>query len=257
MRFADAIAIREKMRLDRPLTFFDVETTGQFFNVDRVIQLGYVRIPVEGEPREGELNFNPDMAIPAETTAIHGITNDMVRHKPRFADMAEEIAEEILDGDLAAFNGKFDVGMIRAEMERARQSWDHGRLIDPFKIYVEHEGRRLEDAVKHYLGETMANAHTALPDTRYTVRVFHEQLNRYDDVPKSVDELHRQQFKAIPEGYADPDRKLAVRDGKLILTFGKHQGKRIKDQVPRDYVKWMLGAEFSDRVKSLLREEIS
>lgn len=251
MRFHDAEEIAKLLDIQRPLTFFDVETTGPF-ETDRIVQIGFVRVAPGEDTREAELNFDPEVSIPAEVVKVHGITNENVAGKPKFRQQAKQLQAEIFDGDICAFNGNFDIVMLRAEFRAAGIDWRPGKLVDPFKIFVDFEPRNLEAAVKFYLGERLTNAHTALADTHGMIRIFAEQLKRYDELPKTVDEIHYHYFERVPEGYVDPDRKLAIRDGDLVFTFGKNKGKKVKDHL--DYAKWMLDQSFSKQVKDAIRE---
>lgn len=253
MRFHDEEKIAKLLEIERPLTFFDVETTGPFHSIDRVIQLGFIRLAPGEEPIERELNFNPEMEVPEEATKIHGITNEELIDKPFFRQQAKQLESEIFDGDIVAYNGKFDIKMLKSEFDRAGIKWKPGKLVDPYRIFADMEPRNLEAAVKFYLGETLDNAHTAIADTRGMLRVLLAMFERYpeEDLPRSVDKLHHRYFKQIPEGYLDPERKLALRNGEVIFTFGKHKGKKAKDNP--DYVQWMLGADFSSEVKDALR----
>jgi len=254
IRFIEAHRLAKILQLDSPIVFLDVETTGPYPAVDRVIQLGFIRIDKE-EVTEKELLFSVDGGIPAEATKIHGITNDQLNDKPKFSQQAKQLAE-VLDADICGYNGDFDIRMLQAEFDRSKVRWNHGLLIDPFKVFVAEEKRDLTAAVKFYLGEDHTNAHTALADTRAALRIMLAQLQKYDHLPKTVQELNHHLFGKIPEGYLDPKRRLAMRDGEVVLAFGVHTGKRVKDQVPESYINWLLRTDFSDDVKELIKKEI-
>ena len=69
-------------QLDRPLVFFDLETTGLDLKNDRIIELAFIKWTPTGDILERERRFNPGMPIPPEATAVHGITD---------ADVADEM----------------------------------------------------------------------------------------------------------------------------------------------------------------------
>ncbi len=264
IRFIDAHEICNRMRLERPLIFLDVETTGPYPQIDRVIQLGFIRIEpsivseggaiTEAKIIEKELLFSIEGSVPSESTAIHHITNDMVFGKPEFYQQAKQLAE-VLNGDICGYNGDFDIQMLQAEFDRCQVTWSHGLLVDPFKIFLQEEKRDLTAATKFYLGEDHTNAHTALADTRVTLRVLLAQLKKYQHIPNTVKDLNHHLFGKIPEGYLDPKRRLAKRDGEIIIAFGTHTGKRLKDQVPSSYLEWILRTDFDPLVKEIIRQE--
>ena len=244
--------LADRLQIKCPLIVLDTETTGADPEVDRIIQLGYVRIAIDGQVEERELLFNPDQLIPADSTKIHGITHAMVAGKPQFESMAKELAVT-LEGDVVGYNVKFDVKMLWYEFQRAKVKWNCGKLLDPCKIFMSYNARDLTSAVREYLDEDHAHAHSALPDTRAAGRVLLAQLKRHEDLPSTVDELHHMLFIKAPEGYADADRKLSLRDGVIGITFGKHKGKSLED-TPRKYLQWILGGDFSKQVKNVIRE---
>ena len=82
-----------EMKLDRPLVVFDIESTGVNARQDRIIELAAIRVEPDGTETEKCWLLNPGVPIPPETTAIHGITDDIVKDCPTFADAAAEIVE--------------------------------------------------------------------------------------------------------------------------------------------------------------------
>ena len=79
------------LKLDRPLVVFDIESTGVNARQDRIIELAAIRVEPDGTETEKCWLLNPGVPIPPETTAIHGITDDIVKNCPTFADAAAEI----------------------------------------------------------------------------------------------------------------------------------------------------------------------
>jgi DNA polymerase-3 subunit epsilon len=255
MRTAQHAWARElatKLGATQPLVILDTETTGSVPKEDRILQLGYIRVAVDGEVEEKELLFNPGQPIPPDSTKIHGITHDDIAGKPAFEDMASDLAVT-LEGDIVGYNVKFDVMMLWYEFKRANVKWNVGKLLDPCKIFMMFNTRDLTSAVREYLDEDHAGAHSALPDARGAGRVLLAQLKRHDDLPSNVGELHHLLFEKAPEGYADPDRKLRLVDGKIIINFGKHKGKPL-EEVERTYLKWMLDSDFPKTTKAVILE---
>ena len=81
------------LKLDRPLVVFDIESTGVNARQDRIIELAAIRVDPDGTETEKCWLLNPGVPIPAETTEIHGITDDIVKDCPTFAEAAAEIEE--------------------------------------------------------------------------------------------------------------------------------------------------------------------
>ena len=109
------------IRLDRPLAVFDIEATGLNPRTDRIVELSVVRVPVGGgEPETRTWLLDPTVPIPIETTAIHGICDDMVKGCPTFADKADEILAFFRGCDLGGFGiGHLDVPILEEEFARA------------------------------------------------------------------------------------------------------------------------------------------
>lgn len=242
------------MKLERPLIAFDLETTGLNFHRDRVVQIGVVKLFSDGHEKEWENLFNPGAPISPEATAIHGIDDTMIRDAPVFGTLAKGIQQAFQGADVCGYNVQFDLRFMKAEYKRLNRSFEHGKIVDAYKIYQREERRDLNSAVKFYLGEKHEGAHTALSDARASLRVFQAQLKRYPDLPQTVDELHHLFFERVPEGYLDMEKKIALRNGEPCLAFGKHNGVPLTS-VPPDYFRWMLEQNFfSDQVKKIVKE---
>lgn len=99
----------------------DTETTGlSFLNGDRVIEVALVEY-VDGKPTGKSFYslINPERAIPADATQIHGIKDDHVKDQPLFSAVAAEFVEYIRGARIIAHNAPFDVGMLNNELELA------------------------------------------------------------------------------------------------------------------------------------------
>jgi DNA polymerase-3 subunit epsilon len=268
-RHAWARELASNLKLERPLVGLDLETTGPYPEKDRIVQIGYVRIAVDGVVEERELDVHPEREIPAEVIAVHGITNERVANAPRFKDLAADLALVLLDADICGYNVKFDARFLHEEFKRANVDWLSAwerdrmkaglpgkRLVDAYKIFAHKSPRDLAAAVKTYLNEDLQNAHTALADARAATRVLAAQLAQYPDLPRSVGELHDLFFETAPAGYVDVDKKLSLREGRIVVNFGKaHHGKFI-EETPASYLEWMISSDFNRQVKRACREEL-
>ena len=105
-----------KLKLERPIIFFDLETTGLTIGKDHIVELCYIRLEPNGNERAETLRFNPGMHISKESSEVPGITDKDVKDCPKFAEKAEELAKVFEGCDLAGYNSnKFDVPMLAEE----------------------------------------------------------------------------------------------------------------------------------------------
>ena len=179
--------------LERPVIFFDLETTGLSLSRDRIVELAVIRVSPQGDVFERVRRYNPGIPIPAEAAAIHGITDDVVTDEPPFRATARSLAQLLEPCDLAGFNiRRFDLPILLAEFGRAGVAFDvtGRRLIDMKMIFHREEPRDLSAAARFYLGRDHQDAHTALSDIRTTAAVLTAQLGRYRHLPRDMDGLH-------------------------------------------------------------------
>ena len=168
-----------QLKLDRPLVVFDIESTGVNARQDRIIELAAIRVDPDGTETEKCWLLNPGVPIPPETTQIHGITDDIVKDCPKFADAVDEIEAFFRGCDLSGFNAdRFDIPCLEEEFARAGRNFGAGdrRHVDVQRIYHRMEPRDLTAAVRFYCGRDHAGAHGAEADTRATLDVLKAQL---------------------------------------------------------------------------------
>jgi DNA polymerase-3 subunit epsilon len=247
--------------LDRPLVFFDLETTGLHMRSDRIVELALIKVTPQGDVLERVRRFNPGIPIPPEATAVHGITDADVADEAPFCARARALYD-MLDGcDLAGFNiRRFDVAMLVAEFGRCgiRFQLDGRRIVDVQNIFHREEPRDLSAAARFYLGREHEEAHTALGDIRTSAAVLSAQLARYDAVPRDLDGLH-----AYCEEYAplltEVDRWFSSEEDGRVFRRGKHRGRPLDEIAAEepDYLRWMLGTEDMDEdVQELVRSAL-
>lgn len=248
--------------LDRPLVFFDLETTGLDFKKDRIVELALIKMTPHGDVLERVRRFNPEMPIPPEATAVHGITDADVADEEPFCRRARGLAE-ILDGcDLSGFNvRRYDIPMLLAEFKRCGVpfSLEGRRIVDVQNIFHREEPRDLSAAARFYLEREHEEAHTALGDIRTSAAVLGAQLERYDHLPRDLDALH-----AYCEEYAPVRTELErwfgpAGEGRPFRR-GKHSGRLLDDVAASDpgYLEWMLGADdMDDEVCAVVREALA
>ena len=80
------------LKLERPLVFFDLETTGVQIATDRIVEISILKIFPNGNRESWTRLVNPEIEIPKEASDIHGITNEKVVTEPKFAELAPKIS---------------------------------------------------------------------------------------------------------------------------------------------------------------------
>ncbi len=160
-----------KLNLKRPIVFFDLETTGVDASKDRIVEISMIKVMPDGTEDTRTRRINPGMPIPAEATAVHGITDADVADEPKFAQVAKSLEEFIRGCDFGGFNSnRFDLPLLVEEFMRAGLSVDLKRrkFIDVQNIFHKKEQRTLVAAYKFYCDKELEDAHSAEADTRAT-----------------------------------------------------------------------------------------
>ena len=211
------------LKLDRPLAFFDLETTGINTQSDRIIEIAVVKCLPKGIVREFQYRINPEIPIPPSATAVHGITDADVALAPTFAQIAARLLQ-FLDGcDLSGVNvRRFDLPLLQQEFRRCGLEFSSGerKIVDVQTIYHMKEPRDLSAALRFYCDRDHTGAHSAMADVHATMDIFNAQLRRYDDLPRTIDELEERVHPKDPS-WVDRDGKRVWEDNNVILTFGK------------------------------------
>jgi DNA polymerase-3 subunit epsilon len=244
--------------LKRPLVIFDIEATGMNLAADKIVEICILKVKTDGSEETRTWRINPERKIPAEVTAIHGITNEDVKDEPTFAQLAPEIMQFIAGCDMVGYNSNyFDVPMLNEEFLRVGMDLraDKRRFIDVFKIFQKMERRDLKAAYMFYCGKEHNNAHSAEADVIATYEVLKGQLERYaDTLPADVESLH--EF-TTEKDVVDAGRRL-MRDenGTIRFNFGKYRGLSVEEVLRREpqYYDWIMKGDFLLDTKQKLQE---
>ena len=247
-----------KLNLTRPIVFFDLETTGLDIVNDRIVEICLLKVEPNGNEQAITWRLNPEMHIPEQASAVHGIYDEDVKGCPTFGQKAKEQEEILRDCDLAGYNSnKFDIPMLVEEFLRADIDIDmKGRqCIDVQNIFHKKEQRTLVAAYKFYCGKDLENAHSAEADIRATYEVLKGELDKYDDLENDV--------KALAEysRMGNPTVDFACRlvydeEGNEVVNFGKYKGMKVSDVFQRDpgYYGWIMQADFSRNTKQVFKQ---
>lgn len=244
-----------KLNLKNPLVFFDLETTGTNINVDRIVEICYLKVYPNGNEESHTMRINPEMHIPEEATAVHGIHDEDVRDCPTFKEVARSIAHDIEGCDLAGFNSnRFDIPVLAEEFLRVGVDVDLSRrkFIDVQVIFHKMEQRTLSAAYKFYCGKNLEDAHTAEADTRATYEVLMAQLDRYPDLKNDVSFLS--EYSSFNRNVDFAGRMVYNDAGVEVFNFGKYKGVPVAEVLKKDpgYYGWILSSDFTLNTKAML-----
>ena len=251
-----------ELNLERPILFFDIESTGLNIASDAIIELSFVKIFPGSEERIKTWRVKPwdyqqqcQKKITPSAKAVHGISDEDLEDCPRFSDIADEVVDWMLGSDLSGFNStKFDLPMLAEEIERVRKYMHKAlkinppemRMVDVQNIYHVMEPRNLKAAYRFYCGKELENAHAAEADTLATYEVLKSQLDRYPDTLKNnVEFLSNFSERQKSLDYAG---RIALNDKKEpVISFGKHKGKTTREVYFSEpsYFSWSENGEFT------------
>ncbi|GHT46251.1 DNA polymerase III subunit epsilon [Bacteroidia bacterium] len=244
-----------KLNLKNPIVFFDLETTGMNIVSDRIVEISYLKVMPNGDEESKTRRINPEMPIPPEVTAIHGITNEDVKDAPTFKEVAKSLMAQIEGCDLAGFNSnRFDIPLLAEEFLRVGVDLDFTKrkFIDVQTIFHKKEQRTLSAAYKFYCGKELEDAHTAEADTKATYEVLKAQLDKYPDLENDMAFLA--EFSAYGNNVDFAGRIVYDDQKREVINFGKYNGQLVEDVFKRDlgYYDWMMKSDFPLHTKNVL-----
>lgn len=244
-----------ELKLNRPICFFDLETTGIDVAKDRIVEISIFKVFPNGNKESKTWLVNPTIVIPPQATAIHGISNEKVADEPTFSALASQIHTMIKDSDLAGFNSdRFDIPLLAEELLRAEVDFDMKNRVsvDIQTIFHKKEERTLSAALKFYCGKSLENAHSAEADTMATYEILKAQLDRYDDLENDMKSLSEYTTRKKSVDFAG---FIALNDkGQEIFTFGKNKNQLVEEVLEKEpgYFGWIQGADFPLYTKKVL-----
>jgi DNA polymerase III epsilon subunit family exonuclease len=174
----ELLADDSQSRLLKELDFVvvDVEATGAKTPPNRLIELGAYRIR-GGRIVDKFLSLvNPEIPIPRFVASLTGISNEMVKRAPVFAELAPQWLDFVSDSVLVAHNAPFDTSFLNHEISRV---YPGHRMVNPHLCTVRLSRRALPDLSNHRL-DTIADhfsipitsRHRAFSDALATAEIF-------------------------------------------------------------------------------------
>ncbi|MDR2928057.1 MAG: 3'-5' exonuclease [Cytophagaceae bacterium] len=245
------------LNLQKPIVFFDLETTGINTLADRIVEIAILKIHPDGEEEMECRRLNPEIAIPASASEVHGIYDDDVKDCPTFKQIAKHLYQFLEGCDIGGFNSnKFDIPLLAEEFLRADIDFEmrDRRFVDVQNIFHKMEPRTLSAAYRFYCKKELDGAHGAEADTRATFEILKAQLERYDTLENDIAFLSN--FSALKRNVDFVGRIIYNDNDEEVFNFGKYKGVKVEDVLNRDmgYYSWIMNGDFSLYTKKVLME---
>ena len=245
------------IQLSKPLVFIDLETTGIETLIDRIVEFSALKINPDTTEESITMRINPQIPIPPEATAIHGIKDNDVADKPTFKEHALTIKKFLEDCDLGGFNIKrFDLEILEAEFKRTdvKFSKENRFILDVQTIYHKFYPRDLPAAYKKYCNKEIEKHHSAEHDVRTTIDIFKSQLEIHKELPHNIKELHDFCNERRPASWIDSKGRFIWVGNDAMINFGQHKGKLLSDMVKNEsgFLNWMLTKDFLFDTKEIV-----
>jgi DNA polymerase-3 subunit epsilon len=246
-----------KLNLEKPIVFFDLETTGINIGTDKIVEISILKVFPNGNKESKTWLVNPEMEIPKDSSDIHGITNEKVVAEPTFKELAPQVSELITGCDLAGFNSnRFDIPLLAEELMRAGIDFNMNdrKAIDVQVIFHKKEQRTLSAGYQFYCGKELEGAHGAEADTNATYEILLAQLEKYEDIGTTVDTLS--DFSTHGKRADFAGFVLFNEEDQEIFSFGKYKGRTVEEVFKENpgYNNWMQNADFPLFTKKVLRQ---
>lgn len=252
-----------KLNLNKPIVFFDLETTGTDVAKDRIVELCYIKLYPCGNEESKVMRIRPvdvlgnTIHIPEYTSAIHGIYDEDVKDCPTFKEIASDLLFVFKDCDLGGYNSNyFDIPLLVEEFLRVGINLDlsNSKFVDVCVIFKKMEQRTLSAAYKFYCKKDLEAAHSASADTRATIDVLEAQLDFYPNLQNDIDYLS--DFSTSNNNVDFAGRMVYNENRQAVFNFGKYKGQLVKEVLAKDhsYYNWILQGDFPLQTKQMLKK---
>ena len=242
------------LKITEPIIYIDIETSGVSIVKDRVCSIAAKKVMPDGTSDTKYTLVDPEMHIPAEATAIHGITDLMIKEYRdgkgafTFKQIANSMFKFFQGATLITYNGgRFDIPLLVEEFARCGINFPEAgtKTIDAMTIFHEKEKRDLTAAVKFYADEVFGEAHNALDDILATEKVLNGQIKMYKDlVVMSIEELAEFTRKKDRVDFAGKLKR--TEDNIIVFNFGKHYEKPVSGifKTDKSYYTFLMSEKF-------------
>lgn len=249
----------QQLQLVRPLAVFDLETTGVEPATARIVEIAIIKLTPDGGRIEKCRRLYPEQPIPAEATAVHGITDADVAGAPTFRQVARGLADFLAGCDLCGFNlPRYDLQVLHLEFRRAGVPFDlTGRaVVDVMAIYHKLHPRDLSAAVRQYCGRDHDGAHGAAADAVASLDVLEAMLLADPTMPREPRSLY-EHFR--DPGVIDSGGFFGRVNGEVRFRLGKYRGQSLAAVAAAapDYLRWMMAQDFFEDTKAVVAEALA
>ncbi len=244
------------LKLTKPIVFFDLETTGVNIAKDRIVEMAILKVFPNGNKESKTWLVNPEIEIPEQSIAVHGITNEKVAAEPTFKELATKVNDMIAGCDLAGFNSnRFDIPLLAEELMRVGIDFDmkDRKAIDVQVIFHKKEQRTLGAGYQFYCDKELEGAHGAEVDTNATYEILLAQVEKYGDIGNTVDALSEYSTHGERADFAG---FILMNDEKQeVFSFGKYKGRTVEEVFKENpgYNNWIQNADFPLYTKKVLK----
>ncbi|WP_051569083.1 PolC-type DNA polymerase III [Alkaliphilus transvaalensis] len=162
--------------LEDEFVVFDIETTGLSNKVDRITEIGAVKVKDGKVIDQFSSLINPQMPIPPKIVELTGITNDMVKDSPGIEKVLPEFLAFVGDTPLVAHNASFDVGFIRENAKHQGLTVKNA-VVDTLKlarVLLPQLKRHKLNVIAKELNITLLSHHRAVDDATATAEIWME-----------------------------------------------------------------------------------
>ena len=246
------------MKLEKPIVYFDIESTGVETETARIIELACIKYNVDGTQEQKTILVNPGVLIPIEASDVHGITDEDVKDKPFFKQYAQAIRNWFEGCDLAGFNSdNYDIPLLSAEFERAGLegiNWNPN-LLDVMKLYRLLYPNTLSEVYKRLTGKELEGAHGALADISATKEIADILIPKLRETTEDNLEtvLDVDNFMQGEKKRVDLSGKMYKdADGVVRWNFSKNKDKAVL--IDSGFINWFMGQGFPQESKNKIKE---
>jgi len=253
-------------RINKPVAYIKVQTTGFKPSENRIVELAITRIDVDGKITQGVRQFNPMIAIPADATAIHGITDADVADKPEFKTVAAGLYKFINDCDIVGFGVSFDLSFLIEEFGRAGFNFTtyNRDVVDTMRIWHKLEPRDFLSAYERFTGKNLEEEFklTSKSQTEMSVEILNGLTKEFTGQDYEGEKIENNlksislMFKDNKESI-DLEEFLLKTEAGVVFAVGKHKGELVTSVLASDisYIQWILeGANnLSYETKTIIR----
>lgn len=218
----------------------DCETTGLDPINDRIIEIAVVLFTFDEILDSFETLIDPERPIPEETTAIHHITDDMVKGKPKAPEILPKVIKLIDNYIIIGHGIQFDITCVQEESKRAQIPCpiDKNISLDTLRMarfYGQSPVNSLEKLRQHF-NIAEEGAHRAMSDVIVNIEVFKYLSDGFKTTKNLVDRLKRPiLLKTMP--------------------LGKHKGRPFSN-IPIEYLRWAAHKDFDQDLLFSIRSEL-